>query len=164
MVNPQDYSISVRRGVFDGEICFEAKVKELPDIAEYADSYEEAYELAIDSIETTAEIFAEKGRTMPLPVVENDDFSGRVTLRLPKTLHRALATAADEESVSLNQYLCNVLAYYSGFGHGLAKSSKDVWSPVEKVTKRGSNRVHLKVVKTEQTPLRNKEVPWLKSA
>ena len=61
MIDPHNYNISVRRGEFEGEFCFEARVKELPDIAEYADSFEEAYALAIDSIETTMEIFAEKG-------------------------------------------------------------------------------------------------------
>jgi len=32
MIDPHDYSISVRRGEFEGEICFEARIKELPDI------------------------------------------------------------------------------------------------------------------------------------
>ncbi|MCD5380434.1 toxin-antitoxin system HicB family antitoxin, partial [Candidatus Gracilibacteria bacterium] len=54
-------------GEFEGGICFEARIKELPSIAEYADSFEEAYALAIDSIETTMEIFAEKGRVFPIP-------------------------------------------------------------------------------------------------
>ncbi len=71
------YNIIVRKGNFDGEVFFEAKVKELPDVAEYADSYEEAYLLAIDSLETTAEALAEQGKVMPSPILENDDFSGR---------------------------------------------------------------------------------------
>ena len=47
-----------------------------------------------------------------------DDFSGRVTLRIPRSLHRALAAAAEDEGVSLNGYLVNVLTYYSGFAAG----------------------------------------------
>ncbi|WOG27803.1 hypothetical protein [Endozoicomonas sp. 8E] len=59
-MNPHSYNITVRRANFDGEVFFEARVKELPDVAEYADTAEEAYALAIDTIEITAEIFAEK--------------------------------------------------------------------------------------------------------
>tara|TARA_B100000809_G_scaffold157716_1_gene155002 strand:- start:149 stop:325 length:177 start_codon:yes stop_codon:yes gene_type:complete len=40
------YNISVRKGNFDGDITFEATVKELPDVAEYAATHEEAYLLA----------------------------------------------------------------------------------------------------------------------
>lgn len=61
MIDPHAYTITVRRGVFAGETCFEARVREFPDLAEYADSYAEAYDLIIDAIETTAEIFAERG-------------------------------------------------------------------------------------------------------
>ena len=72
-MDPQDYSISIRRGEFEGDTCFEARIKELPDISEYADSFEEAYALAIDSIETTMKTFAEKGRSFPGPNIPADD-------------------------------------------------------------------------------------------
>lgn len=162
MIDPYDYSISVRRGEFEGEICFEARIKELPDITEYADSFEEAYALAIDSIETTMEIFAEKGRTMPAPNIPADDFSGRVTLRLPKSLHRSLATMSDSEGVSLNQYLCNVLSYYSGFAMTPKQQASELWSPMEKTDQEEKSRPHLTVVKTESR-LR-KEVKWQETA
>lgn len=67
MIESARYNINVRFGEFDSEVCYEARVKELPDIAEYADSYQEAYELALDSIATTAELMAEQGRKMPEP-------------------------------------------------------------------------------------------------
>lgn len=121
MFDPHVYNITVRRGTFDGEVCYEARIKEFPDLIEYADSAEEAYELAIDALETTAEIFAEKGRPMPVPQEPTDDYSGRVTLRLPKSLHRALAEVAAQEEVSLNQHLVNILSYYSGFAAGVAR-------------------------------------------
>ena len=108
--NPYAYNITVRECVFDGESLFEARVKELPDVREYAESAREAYDLAIDSIETAAGMFAEAGRLFPLPASPQDQFSGRVTLRLPKSLHRALASAAEDEGVSLNQHLVTALA------------------------------------------------------
>jgi len=44
-----------------------------------------------------------------------DNFSGRVTLRLPKTLHCSLAQKADDEGVSLNHLLLSVLSAFRGF-------------------------------------------------
>jgi len=120
MIDPTKYTITVRKGLFDNEECFEARVAELPDVVEYADSFDEAYALAIDTIETTAAIFEEQGKTIPQPIIPADDYSGRVTLRLPKSLHRALAKAANSEGVSLNQHLTNVLNYYSGYANGTA--------------------------------------------
>lgn len=126
-IDPHAYNISIRRDAFDGEVLFEARIKELPDLIEFGETYEEAYELALDSIQTTAEIFAEKGRAFPQPGIPVDDFSGRVTLRLPRSLHRALAAAADEEGVSLNQHMTNVLTYYSGFASGYKEASEIGW-------------------------------------
>lgn len=108
------YNITVRKGIFSGEECYEARVLELPDVAEYADSFEEAYELVIDTVETTAEIFAEKGKVMPVPFEPADEFSGRVTLRMPKTMHRAYSRMAEIEDISLNQLLVNCLSFALG--------------------------------------------------
>ena len=114
MLQPSDYTISIKRGHFEGELCYEARIKELPDVAEYADSHTEAYDLAIDTIETTAEIFKQEGRSMPEPALSNVEFSGRITLRLSKTLHRLLAEQADDEVVSLNQHIVNQLSFNAG--------------------------------------------------
>ncbi|GFO72828.1 antitoxin [Bathymodiolus japonicus methanotrophic gill symbiont] len=102
------YNITVRKGNFDGEVFFEAKVKELPDVVEYADSYEEAYLLAIDSLETTAEALAEQGKVMPSPILENGDFSGRITNCLAFTLGEKFGVTRTIHSIkssigSLNQ-------------------------------------------------------------
>lgn len=129
MVNPEDYTVSIRRGRFDDETCFEARVQELPDVAEYADSYEEAYQLALDTIQTTAHIFAEQGKRMPAPIVPVEDCSGRVTLRLPKTLHRGLALKAEHEGVSLNHLLVSVLSAFRGFDAAL-EEDRDGWMDI----------------------------------
>lgn len=117
-IDATNYSITVRHGDFGGELCFEAKVKELPDLAEYADSWQEAYELALDAIDTTATLLAEQGRDMPVPASGVEDYSGRVTLRVPRTLHRSLALMAEDEGVSLNQLMVSALADFRGFCAG----------------------------------------------
>lgn len=113
--NAHSYNITIRKGTFEGEELFEARIKELPDVAEYSESQDEAYDLAIDTIVTTAEIFEEKGRSFPDPYVPVEDFSGRTTLRLPRTLHRSLTLSAEEENVSLNQYIVTSLSYNTGY-------------------------------------------------
>ena len=92
MIEANHYNITVRKGMFEGEECFEARIVEFPDIAEYGDTAEEAYELAIDSIETSIAYFIEKGMALPQPYAPAEEFSGRVTLRIAKSLHRALAS------------------------------------------------------------------------
>ncbi len=113
MIDAEKYNISIKKITEDGETCYEAKVKELPDIAEYADTFQEAYDLALDSINTTYEYFEEKGKPFPAPYVANEEYSGRVTLRTSKTLHRFLAESSEEEGVSLNQHIVNILTFYS---------------------------------------------------
>jgi antitoxin HicB len=56
------------------------------------------------------EVALELGREIPEPVPENDDFSGRFVLRLPKSLHRDLADRAKRENVSLNQLTTYLLS------------------------------------------------------
>lgn len=129
MTDAYNYNVVVRRVVDEGEVMFEARVREFPDVMEYADTPEEAYALAIDSIETISAVCAEKGKAVP-EVQLSVDYSGRVTLRLPRTLHRALAETADEEGVSLNQHLVNVLSYFTGFAHA-EKATVAHWVPAQ---------------------------------
>ncbi|MFT7371839.1 MAG: putative HicB family RNase H-like nuclease [Oleiphilaceae bacterium] len=123
MVDASLYNITVRKGDFDGETFFEAKIRELPDVAEYAETFEEAYQLALDSIETTAELMQEQGKVMPSPMIEEQNFSGRVTLRMPKSMHASFAGWADFEDVSLNHLLVNCLSMCLG-DHFAGKTTK----------------------------------------
>lgn len=147
-VDPRAYNITVRRGEFEGELLYEARVKELPDLVEYAETSEDAYELAVDAIDTTATAMAERGVAMPTPMEPANDYSGRVTLRIARSLHRALAEAAEAESVSLNQHLVNVLTYFSGFAAGShATDTNGPWYTVQAAPKAASTRhPHLRVV------------------
>lgn len=126
MTDAHDYNINIRRTVIEGDELYEARIRELPDVTEYADTATDAYALAIDSIETTAEILRERGKSMPVPYEPVDDYSGRVTLRLPRSLHRAISEAAGSEGVSLNQHIVGILTYVTGIGHGIA-SQAPLW-------------------------------------
>ncbi len=149
MNDPRAYNVSVRRGVFDGEELFEARVRELPDVAEYADTYQEAYDLAVDSIATTAVALAEAGREMPAPYIPADEYRGRVTLRLPRSLHRSLCEVALDEGVSLNQHIVNVLTYSSGYATAVGERmpTKSAWtSTTAYVSQKGSANQPMRLV------------------
>lgn len=111
------YTISVRKEIVEGDELYVARVAELQDVEEYADSHAEAYALAIDTIETAHELCTEKGIAFPEPAVLDTSLvqaSGRITLRMPKTLHANLATKAEQEGVSLNSFIvCELSASYS---------------------------------------------------
>lgn len=113
--DPEKYTISVKKTIEDGEMIFVASVTELPDIREYADTADFARELAIDSIATAYDLFAEQGMDFPKP---SDDYqiesvSGRVTLRLPKSIHAKCIKAAENDGVSLNSYLTTCITSYT---------------------------------------------------
>src|SRR6266849_10508081 len=52
----------------------------------------------------------------PLP----EEFSGRISLRMPPALHAALAANAQREKTSLNQYMVTILAQAAGLANGNA--------------------------------------------
>lgn len=108
--DPTAYAISVQRVTEDGHRLFRATIRELPHVIDYGDTADEAYSLAIESIANLAKMAQEAGRDFPPPLQESDEFSGRVTLRMTKTLHRKAAVKADQEGVSLNAFLLAIIA------------------------------------------------------
>ena len=42
--------------------------------------------------------------------MERDEYSGKISLRVPKSLHRELARGAKKEGISLNQFILYKLA------------------------------------------------------
>jgi len=108
--DPHRYTITVKRVLEDEEPLFKATVRELPHVSEYGDTYSEVYELAIDAINGLRDMSREMGHHFPDPAEEDENFSGRVTLRMPKSLHRDVANMADREGTSLNQLLVSTIA------------------------------------------------------
>ncbi|CAH1090712.1 toxin-antitoxin system HicB family antitoxin [Candidatus Nitrotoga sp. 1052] len=112
VIDPHSYGIVVRRIKSGEDYIYKGTVTELPDVVAFEDSYSAAYELAVDAIESLYEAANEDARPFPLPYVQNaeQDFSGRVTLRMPKWLHSHLWNQANLEGVSLNLYMISVLS------------------------------------------------------
>jgi predicted HicB family RNase H-like nuclease len=138
MTDADRYAITLRKVRVDDEDLWRATVRELPDLAEFAQTREEAFDLAVDAIENLKVAAEEAGRSFPEPIEDEDDFSGRVTLRMSKTMHRAVAQRAEREGVSLNSYLVECIAVQSGLtpqtlgahGYSLATSTLEYISHV----------------------------------
>lgn len=113
MFNAEEYTVSVRREMMDGESYWVARVEELPDILEFGQTRSEAYDLAIDTIITGHEMCLSKGISFPPPKkFEEHQTSGRVTLRLPKSLHQRCISESEKEGVSINTYIVTCIASY----------------------------------------------------
>jgi len=108
MHDAEEYTLSIRKECVEGDTLYVARVEEMPDIEEYADSYDFARELALDAIRTTQSIFQQQGKSLPSPKAFNTDLpSGRVTLRLSKSSHAKAIYLAEMDGVSLNSYICS---------------------------------------------------------
>lgn len=110
MSKPEEYGICIRLVRQDGTDLFEGRVNELPDMRVYCDSYAEAYEELLDAIQTAQALFAEQGREFPQAEPGEESFSGRVTLRMSKSLHRCVHDKALRDGVSLNQWIVEAIA------------------------------------------------------
>jgi hypothetical protein len=108
--DPHAYTIRIRKIAESGGTAFEATVAELPYVSGHGKSANAAYADVIDLIDGLKESATANGQPFPTPVAADEDVSGRVTLRMSKSLHRAVITGANAEGVSLNSYLCEVLS------------------------------------------------------
>lgn len=63
--------------------------------------------------ESWVEAALEDGCDIPEPTGDNE-YSGKFIVRVPRSLHQRCALLAQQEGVSLNQYVMSVLAQHAG--------------------------------------------------
>jgi predicted RNase H-like HicB family nuclease len=90
------------------------------------------------------------GMTIPEPATASD-YSGKFVVRLPKSLHRNLAIAAEREGVSLNAYVNYLLAERSAVAIGTRQPHLTEGTKVDTIVRTGmsqkeSTRSYLTVV------------------
>lgn len=103
------YTVHVRREQDDEYAGWIAEILELPGCMTQADNNEELGEMILDAMRAWIETALEDGKTIPEPR-QQDDYSGKFVVRVPKSLHRDLVVAAELEGVSLNQWINVLLA------------------------------------------------------
>jgi len=86
-----------------------ASVEELPGCTSRGKSSEDAVSRVQSLMEKWIATALEEGREIPEPKSATSH-SGRLLLRMPRTLHADLTRASEREGVSLNQFITDVLA------------------------------------------------------
>lgn len=92
---------------------FVAEVDELPGCLSQGATAEEAIRNLRDAMAGWISVALEEGRPIPMPRAARSH-SGRFLVRMPRTLHATLAHQAEQEGVSLNQYVVSLLAWAVG--------------------------------------------------
>lgn len=86
-----------------------ATASEFPHLTGTGDTKEESIANLEEAIEMGLELIKEEGDSTPEPVYL-PEYSGKINLRMPKTLHKELAEKAEREGVSLNLYMISLLS------------------------------------------------------
>ena len=93
----------------DAQEGFLAEAPELPGCFTAGETEDEALEMLREAMAAWIESALIDGDPVPEPTPD-PTYSGRVLVRMPKSLHRCLAERAKEEGVSLNQMAVTILA------------------------------------------------------
>ena len=88
---------------------YTAEILEFPGCVTEGETVQEAFENLEDAARGWLEAVIELGQNVPEPVAEAE-YSGKIVLRLPRSLHGAAANLAERESVSLNTFLATAIA------------------------------------------------------
>jgi len=101
-----------------------ARVAELPHCMIHGNTAEEA----VSEIQAVKRDWIEsnlkRGRKIPEPITRA--YSGRISLRIPPSLHRLLANSSMVQDVSLNQYMTMALANFAGLQPPESRNEKSV--------------------------------------
>lgn len=82
-------------------------------MAGVGDTADEALKEAESSLRLLIEDYEAEGETLPSPR-KAQEYSGKLSLRIPKSLHKQISRFAEEEGVSINQYIVSKLSYGTG--------------------------------------------------
>jgi predicted RNase H-like HicB family nuclease len=100
------YTITLKRGIGEGERYWVARVVELPHCLTHGATAEEA----LRDIEDAKCEWLKSNLEDKLPIPEPARFTGQYHLRMPPSLHEALTLRSESEEVSLNQFIVTALA------------------------------------------------------
>jgi predicted RNase H-like HicB family nuclease len=105
---------------------YRGEIVEFPGCFAEGETAAEAAANLEDAAQSWLEATIAKGQTVPDPM-EDLDYSGKLVVRLPKSLHRRAAYAANREGVSLNQFIVSSVAEQIG-GYRFSIFNNHRWS------------------------------------
>jgi len=93
------------------EHYFYGKVLELEGCQSTGNTIQEVYSNLDEAMELYIKALLDMKKEVPVPYqAEESDYSGKFVIRIPKSLHKKLATEAKSENISLNQYVVQKLS------------------------------------------------------
>ena len=104
---------------------FAAMIPEFPGCISQGDSPDEAYARLHDAALAWIEAAQDLGQPIPDPQEENT-YSGKFALRMPASLHKDAAEAAERDGTSLNQFVVAAIAERIGANKLYAVLSKKI--------------------------------------
>lgn len=107
MVNYDHYSYKLTWSVEDRE--FAGLCAEFPSLSYLHEDRSAALEGITNLVKAIVADMEANDEKVPEPIAEKN-YSGKLQIRIPPSLHRRLAMEAAEENVSLNRYMSQKLA------------------------------------------------------
>ncbi|MHB8629951.1 MAG: toxin-antitoxin system HicB family antitoxin [Aggregatilineales bacterium] len=116
---------------------YSAEIFEFPGCFADGQTPDEAMQNLEEAAKSWIEACLEQGLDIPEPFM-NQDFGGRIALRLPRSLHRQASRMAMRDGVSLNQFLVSAIAAKVGaedlFARLMDKFEHRVATSVQNIT------------------------------
>ena len=118
----------------DEDGTYTAEILEFPGCYAEGDTPTEAIEDLEEAAASWIEAAIEQGQEIPEPL-DTYGYSGKINLRLPKSIHKLAARFAQKEGVSLNQYFASAIAARIG--------AEDLCNRlVERIKESSTSRIH----------------------
>jgi antitoxin HicB len=134
---------------------YAAQVLEFPGCFAEGDTPEEAYENLQEAAENWVESAQSQGMAIPEPFA-TQGYSGTISLRLPKSMHRRAVEYAHRDGVSLNQFLVSAIAARVGAEDLLTVLANKLDDHLARLSTRRRSYLHVEAVEeavTEGAPL-----------
>ena len=105
------YNIVLQEHYYKGDHCFLASVVEINGCYGEGATYDDAYTDIREKMRTWIRVRLERGDIVPEPI-DDASFSGKLNLRIPRSLHKRLAIEAAKAGVPLKEYAIYKLSSY----------------------------------------------------
>ena len=99
-----NYPVTISKDIDNGKIVHVAEIPDLPGCRVQGSSFSNALKSLEKAKKLWIEVSLKKGLDIPEPANE-DEFSGKLLLRIPAKLHMLMTQKAKNEGLSLNQFI-----------------------------------------------------------
>ena len=110
-----DYKILISTFETEGGVQYAAEFRVFEFCGGGGDTIEEAVKEARSNLEIYISELEAMGKPVPMPLKDDvDEFSGTLSLRMSKSLHKKIAGLAKTEGVSINSFIVEAVAEKAG--------------------------------------------------